>query len=371
MTDVLIAGAGPAGASLAILLGRAGFSVELHDRAAFPREKACGEGIMPAGVAALARLGVHPQAAIFRGIRYHHGNIVAEGHFPGVHGLGIRRLHLDQALLAAAAATPGVEPHERSVVEAPLVEQGVVRGAFVNGQAHRARLLVAADGVHSALRRKLGLDQPPNSGPRLSPSRTGLRAHFRLTREPSEFVDVFLALRYEIYVTPLAHRELQVALLTWQPAKERFHRAIQAEPLLAAQLEGSEQISELRGMTPLSGRASAGALEGCVLLGDAAGFLDPITGGGITQALLSAELLAQYVTDSKFDVSLEALRRFDRARERMLRDYRRLTSMVLTAARIPLAVPMLVRLLRQSPGLFSHLLGVSGGVRRLVGGATV
>ena len=72
VTDVLIVGAGPAGSAAAIGLARHGRSVVLLDRSAFPREKACGEGLMPAGVAALARLGVNVSGAPFRGVRYNY-----------------------------------------------------------------------------------------------------------------------------------------------------------------------------------------------------------------------------------------------------------------------------------------------------------
>jgi 2-polyprenyl-6-methoxyphenol hydroxylase-like FAD-dependent oxidoreductase len=90
VTDVLIAGGGPAGSSLAILLARAGLCVELHDRARFPREKVCGEGLMPAGVAALGRLGVTVEGRPFRGVRYHCGELSVEGEFPGSAGTPAR-----------------------------------------------------------------------------------------------------------------------------------------------------------------------------------------------------------------------------------------------------------------------------------------
>ncbi len=74
MADVLISGAGVAGSTLAILLGRRGLQVELFERGHFPREKPCGEGLMPAGVAVLNRLGVGEAVggAPFYGVRYHY-----------------------------------------------------------------------------------------------------------------------------------------------------------------------------------------------------------------------------------------------------------------------------------------------------------
>jgi 2-polyprenyl-6-methoxyphenol hydroxylase-like FAD-dependent oxidoreductase len=111
MTSVIVVGAGVAGASLALALGRGGHTVTLFDAATFPRDKPCGEGIMPAGVSALRRLGVSDGAggAPFRGVRYHTGTRVAVGRFPpstehGDTGRAQRRLVLDRCLFERAAA---------------------------------------------------------------------------------------------------------------------------------------------------------------------------------------------------------------------------------------------------------------------------
>src|SRR3954469_9286041 len=102
MADVVIAGGGPAGATLALLLGRAGLSVELYEAKRFPREKPCGEGIMPAGVAVLERLGLRGAVGgrALAAVRYHGFGMTAEAGFPVRAGqpapvaLGQRRLHL-------------------------------------------------------------------------------------------------------------------------------------------------------------------------------------------------------------------------------------------------------------------------------------
>ncbi len=375
MTDVLIAGGGVAGSALAIGLARWGFSVEVFERARFPREKPCGEGLMPAGVAALERLSVpiRRDGAAFIGIRYRWGAQVAEGRFPRVAGLpdagrGIRRRDLDQALAERAAATPGVAFHTGARVDGPLVEQGRVTGLIAEGEPRRAKLVVAADGAQSRLRHALGLDRPARR------KRVGMRAHFRLAAgQPAvPWVEVFLGRGYELYVTPLPRGELLVAALAEADAlegriEEQYHRWCQAERVLAERLEGAEQISEWMATSPLSARARRRVLPGFVLLGDAAGFTDPITGGGMTQALVTAELLARHRSRASHndDAWLAA---FDREREAWLRDYRRLTAMILWLSRRPALIRPALEMMRRAPGLFPHLLGVSGGMRRLWGG---
>jgi flavin-dependent dehydrogenase len=372
MLDVVIAGGGIAGSTLAVLLGRRGLRVELFERSRFPREKPCGEGVMPAGVGVLRRLGVAEAVggAPFYGVRYHFGARVAEGRFPEVAGVpvtgcGQRRRHLDRVLFQAAADTPGVGAHSGAVVEDLLFENERITGLIVDGEHVRARLVVAADGARSLIRRRLRLDIPTRK------RRVAVRAHFRLPpgQELPAFVNVFEGDRYELYVTPLPERELNVVALAdsgaWKDsAIHAFHRWCREEPLLAAWLEGATQVSSFMGMSPLAGRARAGIAPGIVLLGDAAGFLDPITGSGMTQALVSAELLAEYI-DGRLGKSDGWLAEFERVRKAMQRDHRILTEMVLWCARHRRVAQHLLVALAHSPALFSHLVGVCGGLRSL------
>jgi 2-polyprenyl-6-methoxyphenol hydroxylase-like FAD-dependent oxidoreductase len=370
--DVAIAGAGIAGSALAIELGRCGYSVAVFERSHFPREKPCGEGLMPAGVAALEELGLDTQrlGAAFQGIRYHFHERVAEGHFPGgsaggVTGRGMRRRDLDAALANLAAQTKGVELHTGLRASGPLVEQGRVTGLLVEDQPVRARLVVAADGAQSRMRHALGLNSPVRR------KRIGMRMHFRqVTGVPAQtHVEIFLGLEHDLYVTPLPGGEFLVAALVEAEAlrgrvEEEFRRWWEAQPLLAPRIRNAEPASELLVTSPLTGRARRRVLPGFVLLGDAAGFTDPITGGGMTQALQTARLLAGHLAAAR-DWSEAALEAFDREREMALLDYRRVTAGVLWLARHPQLIRPALDLMSGAPAFFSHLLGVTGGVRRL------
>jgi flavin-dependent dehydrogenase len=170
-------------------------------------------------------------------------------------------------------------------------------------------------------------------------------------------------------VTPLPQREVLVAALADGKAlgdtiDRAFTDWVRSEPALAERLEGAEQVSSLLCTSPLSSRARAGVARGVVLLGDAAGFLDPITGGGMTQALMTAELLAGY-TRRGFDTIDDWIGAFDRERRSMLRDYQRLTRMVLWLADHFHLTEQFLSVLRLSPALLSHLIGVSAGMSPL------
>jgi menaquinone-9 beta-reductase len=129
VADILIAGGGVAGSSLAIMLGWRGLAVRVFEKAQFPREKPCGEGFMPDGAAVLQRLGLMEcvGGCPFHGIRFHFAGQAGQGRSPKLvrfrsPGFGQRRRVLDQILLSAAAATPGVQVHTGTRVGGPITE---------------------------------------------------------------------------------------------------------------------------------------------------------------------------------------------------------------------------------------------------------
>jgi flavin-dependent dehydrogenase len=344
MSDVVIVGAGIAGSSLAIALARQGRQVVLLDRSSFPREKACGEGMMPAGVAALDRLGVPIRGEPFYGIRYHHQGRVAQGEFPhGRFGLGVRRWHLDATLLEHARAERNVCVVTEALVDSPLFANDRVCGVRVGEREYRAPLVIAADGVNSVMRHKLGWNGYRSS------RRYGVRQHFRLPQPHEPWVDVHLSATQETYVSPLPDKQVLVGALG------------DMNPRIPAEWSRFEALDAPMGGAPLTVRVSQRVGPGCVLLGDAAGNCDPITGGGMSQALLSAELLASFLRDS-FPPTLETLLAFDRAREMMLLKYRALTAGVLALAKTPILMGPALTVMQRTPRMFSALIGIAGGV---------
>lgn len=365
--DVAIAGAGPAGATLALLLGRAGLRVDLFDAHRFPREKPCGEGILPAGVAVLERLGLREAVGgrVLHTLRYEGFGLTAASPFgpPGTFALAQRRRRLDQVLLEAARATPGVRVFEEALVDGVERRDGRAVGLRVDGEQRRAALVVGADGLGSRVRRSLGLDRPPPRG-----GRVGARMHFRLApgRDAGDRLTIYVGRGHELYAAPLPERELLLAGLSdpggWADgARTAFHRWIAGAPALAALLEGAEPISPPAGRNGLARRARAGWVPGAVLLGDAAASTDPLTAGGIAHALVTAERLAAVVPQILAHGD-GALARFDRERRRLLRAQHWLTASLVAIVRRPALARATMRLMGAAPGFMGRLVQIAGGV---------
>lgn len=359
MADVLIAGGGIAGCTAAILLGRLGLSVEVYERDRFPREKPCGEGLLPAGVDVLRRLGLATVVGgrPFHGIRYRSAARVLEWNFPtdshgSPYGLAQRRRHLDRILFEQAADTVGVRVHTGYFVERAVVANGRVIGLQVNGSLRKAHWVIAADGARSLLAHQLGvaIRQPS--------CRVGFRAHFRLpTPTTEQHVEVILGSGYELYLTPLPEGELAVAALAeahQARGKRIFYHWLAAQGLLADRLRGAHQVSELRAAAPLALRVRSGWVPGLILLGDAAGAVDPITGMGMTHALLTSELLARHL-QAAGRLDEEVVCRFDRERRRMLRTSAWLSRLLIRASRHPRALMTALDLIQRAPRLRDRL----------------
>ena len=367
MKDVLIVGGGPAGSALAVQLGLRGLTVDLLDQAHFPREKPCGEGILPPGVAILQNLGISDSlfGQRLQGVRYHVGdrNVRAafgkEADGSDRVGLGVRRHVLDSALWEAASNTPGVDVHPGVSVQRALVEQGRAVGVIANSAERRARWVVGADGASSALRRALKLERVEQ------PERVGVRVHFGDVAANEALVDIQVFLRpgYEIYVTPLPGGQLLVAALALQQNANHIRRNFWTwcakEPLLRGWLLGARQISPLMGRAALRRRLAPGPLpQGLTFIGDAAASVDPITAGGITLALKDAEILAETLPEM-IQGSRLAQRRFARAQDAERRTHRLLGGGLLALSEKPRAAEQACRLLDTFPAAMNALVGLA------------
>lgn len=347
-SDLLVVGGGPAGLATAITARGAGLDVLVVDRARPPIDKACGEGIMPDGLERLQALGVELDPARlfpFRGIRYVDGEVVAEGTFPGVHGAGVRRLDLHTAMVQRAEAV-GV----RFAWGTRVMQLAEGRVVSESGEL-RAGWIVAADGLRSALREAAGLDGRP-----VRQRRFGVRRHFALSPW-SDRVEVHWGEGYEAYVTPVAREEVGVAFL-WSGRKAGFDELLAGFPALAARLAGIAVISRDRGMGPLGQRVRGVVRGRLALVGDAAGYVDAITGEGLSLAFHQAEAVVAAICAGD-------LRRYQRAWRRIGALPDGLTRLMLAVERRPWLRRRMIRAFAGDPELFSKILAVHCRARPL------
>ncbi|MFF4447630.1 NAD(P)/FAD-dependent oxidoreductase [Streptomyces sp. NPDC001502] len=335
MIDLLIAGGGPAGLATAIHGALAGMEVVVVEPRPTPIDKACGEGLMPGGVRRLRELGVTVAGQPFRGIRYVDGvsGRRAEGLFRSGPGLGARRTEL-QAALAERAAQLGVRVLPGRVDQ---VRQDVHQ---VGAAGLTARYLVAADGLHSPVRRGLGLSAPP--APR-RPARYGLRRHYAV--EPwSDLVEVHWSARCEAYVTPLAPDRIGVAVLTSDQAP--FDVQLARFPVLSARLAAAAG-TPVRGAGPLRQGARVRVAGRVLFVGDAAGYVDALTGEGLTLAVTAAGELVRCVRAGRPQA-------YEQAWRDLSRSYRTLTASLLWARHQPRLAPRIVPLAARLPRVFTR-----------------
>jgi flavin-dependent dehydrogenase len=356
--DVAIAGGGPAGLAAAIHAARAGLSVALFEREELPRDKACGEGIMPPGLQALERLGArrHLEAsdwAPILGIRYlQEDGSALEGRLPGAGGIGVRRTALARVLLDQAKEA-GVSVHARTAVRAHGRSKTGMR-VETDAGTWEAAVLVAADGLASPLRAAEGLDLPA-SGPR----RYGLRQHVRMTPW-TDCVEVYLSDGLEAYVTPAGPERVGVAFL-WEdgrvPPQISWPALVQRVPALAARLRDAAADSTPRGAGPLRRRVRERIRPRFALLGDAAGYVDAITGEGLSLALVCAEALGACLPDAVArGGDPAAFRPYLAVCRREYRRYALVAGSVLSLARHPRLRRAVLATLALSPEAFSWLL---------------
>ncbi|MFE1349378.1 NAD(P)/FAD-dependent oxidoreductase [Streptomyces sp. NPDC058757] len=331
--DLIVVGGGPAGLATALHAARAGLDAVVAEPRRAPVDKACGEGLMPGAVRALAALGLEAPGHPIRGIRYVQGHREVHAAFRHGPGLGVRRTDLHD-LLHRAVLAAGVPVLPLRVGE---VRQDAA-GVSLPDAGLRGRWLVAADGLHSPIRRSLGLGLGSRGRPRY-----GLRRHYAVSPR-SSYVEVHCGPQGEAYVTPLGPRLVGVALLTDRRAS--FDAQLERFPELAARLPAESAVSAVRGAGPLRQKTRT-RLHGRVLLvGDAAGYVDALTGEGVSLALIGAEALVGNVLRGTPD-------RYDGDWKRATRRHRLLTTALLRARQQRTLAPLVVPAAERLPRVFA------------------
>jgi flavin-dependent dehydrogenase len=319
--SVVIVGAGPVGLAAAIEARLAGRSVVVIEPRTTPIDKACGEGLMPGAVTALARLGVHPVGHDLSGIAYASASRRVEHIFVSGAGRGVRRTVLHDAL-SARATELGVPRIEGKVSGLTQDESGVALSG-VGFESLRADWVIAADGLHSTLRRLSGLEGRAQPKGR---RRYGIRQHFRV--EPwSDLVEVHWTDSAEFYVTPVCDDTVGVAMLGSRGGD--FGIQLREVPALWEHLNGAEEASALRGAGPLKQTSRHRTAGRVLLVGDASGYVDALTGEGLRVGFAQSRAAVAAIVAG-------APHTYERAWRTSTRDFRVLTSGLVEAARSPL-----------------------------------
>lgn len=344
-TDLVVCGAGPVGLVTALAARQRGLSVVVLEQCDGPPEKACGEGLMPRAVQALASLGVElTTGREFRGVRFSDAAHAACADFRGARGYAVRRSDLMRALHGAAVRA-GVDirwGHTlrgfRVAGPSTQVEATARGGARVQCSGG---LLVAADGLRSPIRRQLALELEPKLSPRFGSTR-----HFRCPPW-SDYVEVHLRDEADAYVTPVAADEVGVAILTREKGPV-YDRLLAGFPELTARLRNAPR-GRLRGAGPFEQRVRSVLVPGVALVGDAAGYLDALTGEGLAIGFRSALALVERFAAGE-------LWRYPSDHERLTHRYRLATRALLELSARPALRRSVLEYLSRRPAVCSDLL---------------
>jgi flavin-dependent dehydrogenase len=329
--DVLIVGAGPAGSVAGTILARAGARVRIVDRATFPRDKLCGDTVNPGTLARLRALGlengIDDRSLRVDGMRVTgERGVTVEGHYPrGLSGRAITRRELDWLLLEQAIAA-GCEFESGVAVRRAIVEEtrgvrsigGVVAVSGGREWSNPARVTIAADGRHSTIAFALGLAVHPRR-----PRRWAIGAYFENFLPPATgctsdehrveigcrsdeqrvaigLGEMHVRRTHYIGVAPVPGGLTNVCLVRPSGAGDPalgtpaalLTRTLAGDPQLRDRAAGARMVAPPVILGPLAVDVREPSLEGLLLAGDAAGFIDPITGDGLRFAVRGAELAA-------------------------------------------------------------------------------
>ncbi|MCB9869151.1 MAG: NAD(P)/FAD-dependent oxidoreductase [Planctomycetes bacterium] len=381
--DVLILGAGPAGSTLATRLARLGWQVGLADRKRFPRPKPCGEFLSPECLPILEDLGVRQQlcaagAREVRGMRLHgHGHAatgmyrdIGASRVPFGCGYALRREVLDDILLRRALRQAEVVFLEGTTCRGLRRDpSGAIRGATLSTREGQtvdveATWCVGADGVRSTVARELGVQ---HRVPWLD--KFALTTHFAGV-EPRSTAEVHYVPGGYFAAAPVDGELTSVNLVVDRQALRTrtadwdsyFAQALANAPALQLRMQAAERVTPVRGVGPLAFRTTRQAVDGAVLVGDACGYVDPMTGEGIYFALRTAELLAPQLDSAlaRGTRHRSAMHDYVRSRRREIAPRLSLCSLLQRGLRHDRVTRSILGLLQNRPGLADLIVSITG-----------
>ena len=395
MDDVAIAGAGPAGALAATILARAGLRVRVFDRARFPRHKLCGDTLNPGALAVLRRHAdlsalIDQSDPIYGMLLTGPGGVRVRGEYGGgTAGRSITRKVLDQWLIERAIAAGATVEQDVAIRDVAIADQriaGVIAaGRHGHATTHPARIVIAADGRRSAIAIGRGLSRQP-----ARPRRWAIGGYFSDVSGVTSLGEMHVRRGHYIGVAPVPGGLTNVCLVVPSPPSrgrfggtgplglggfgaatsdrrlarpaETLRQMLQSDPELSERFVNARAVAAPVMLGPMAVDATSAGEPGLLLAGDAAGFIDPMTGDGLRFALMGAELAAAVVTelfDGTLSIArahLELAERRRQAFQAKCRFNRALRSLVASPARVLVAAATAKVL----PSLFGQMISYAG-----------
>lgn len=382
--DVAIVGAGPAGASAAIGLRNAPLRVAIFDKAKFPRDKICGDALSVKIAEAMNRLSPN----LFEKFEGFSEKVCANAvkivspsedcleitfkpkkHFSGsAIGYVSRRLDFDNFLVEQFRGAPNIAFYENAPIESVQLHREHIE-LQANGRAVRAKIAVAADGAHSIIAKRLAnfkVDDRHYSA--------AVRAYVKGIADPrpENYVEFYLLgdLRPGyLWIFPLPNGLANVGLGMLSAAlrkkrvnlREKLIEILNTHPQLAPRFKRAEMVGDIKGFgLPLGSKRFNISGERFLLAGDAASLIDPLTGEGIGEAMLSGAFAAKHIRDCFEAQNFSATfnKRYDAAVYGRLSPSFRLHSLLQKVAATPFLVNLLVRKVGRSEYLKDTVAGM-------------
>ena len=343
-TDVFVVGGGPSGLAAAIAARQKGFDVTVADAGHPPLDKACGEGLMPDSMDALRLLGVRldPEHSFgFHGIRFLGDGASVAARFPSGAGIGMRRPCLHQALIDRAVEV-GVK-----VAWGVRVVGCAADRVSLDHHAVRCRWVIGADGQNSRVRRWAGLEKTRHHSHRF-----GFRRHYRISPW-TDHMEIYWGSGSQMYVTPVSSEEICVALIT-SDSRLRMEQALPEFAELNRRLSGARATTGERGAVTASRGLHCVFRGQTILIGDASGSVDAITGEGLSLSFHQAIALADALASGN-------LAAYQSEHRRLARRPNLMANLMLLLDRFPRLRRRVLRGLQSDPAVFARLLAMHVG----------